>query len=432
MSEHQDIDYREPDIETLNNFEPSPEAVEEVIPEASKPINYEKFRRKSQSQITEHWDLGLPIGLNLVNLINRCVALPNPDSQSPLVASYFLIPSAMAQVVPILLLFGKAGCGKSTLSEIASAIHKTPLISANTTAVALRNKLNKQRWVDPENCWWEKNTCLVFDNVNRDTLSNEYLYGMFLSGYDRNTDSIEISKGQGENYLFRVFSPKVVSAIHPIWSFPKFEELDRRLLIIRCKKINEMTEEEIENSFFKGDESLSKKLKLKSSSLGFLAEEFNKFWQEESNLEKYVEIGQLLEKLPINCSPENQVISIDLLTTGIITGVWNSVSEAIASIETYWQNINVWKQGYSSSFDIVLRQLIEQETRAIREVNERYNAGLPLEIDPEKVKAEITQAQNRGMLDANPNPQLINDAMLALGWRLERNAKKQIKWMKIQ
>jgi energy-coupling factor transporter ATP-binding protein EcfA2 len=420
-----------PDIDYLDD-EAKEEISGEPLPSAPKLVNFSKFRRQNKKQISEHWDIELPIGTNLMNLINKAVIVPMTTIQTPIIASYFLIPSAMAQVVPILLLYGKAGCGKSTLSEIASAIHETPMISANTTAVALRNRLNKQRWVDPDNCYWEKNTCLVFDNINRETLNNGYLYGMLLSGYDRDTDSIEISKGEGKNFVFKVFGTKVMSSVHPIWSFLGREELDRRLLIIKCKKFDEMSPEELEGSPFQASESLSHKLSLKANSLNFLGEQFNSFWADEFNLENYANIAQALEGIPLKCSDVQQIISVDLMATGIVTGVWENIAIAVDAVESYWDWLKTWKYGYSSSIEIVLKQLIERELRAIDETNEVWKANVPYEIATEKVRAEVNSAQARGMLDSIPTPQSINDTMLTLGWRLEPNAKGVIKWTKIE
>jgi len=229
-----------------------------------KRRDYSLFRETGLGSLNEDiWNPDLSIGENTVNLIDNSVVLPKKNLQLPIIASYFLVPSAICNILPILFLCGDKGSGKSLLSTIGAGFHNTEINSSVTTFAALRNYLNSQRWelVDIETGETQERHCMmVFDNVTEFTFSNDYTYLLFLNGYNRKTDRISISSGRaGENIVFHVFSPKIVSSIHALYLRGKFTELERRVIPVWTKPFEQFSKEEKKEL---GTESLLDKLDL--------------------------------------------------------------------------------------------------------------------------------------------------------------------------
>ena len=297
-----------------------------------KKRDYSLFRETGLSSLNEDiWTPNLSIGENVINLINNSVILPKKNLQVPIAASYFLIPSAICNVLPVLFFCGDKGSGKSLLSTIGAGFHNTEINSSVTTFAALRNYLNSQRWelIDAETGETQENHCmLVFDNVTESTFSNDYIYLLFLNGYNRKTDRISISSGKaGENITFHVFSPKIVSSIHALYLRNKFTELERRVITIWTKPYEQFSIEEKKEL---GDESLLDKLDLNFIDLTVLNRYFDEFWDTEVNLIRFslikkqlIRLGKKRGVLNENFTSARWTISLDLMTTGVVTSVFD-------------------------------------------------------------------------------------------------------------
>jgi len=266
-------------------------------------------------------EYNLPLAEKVKKVFEQCLVLPEQDIQLPLLVAYGLLPSAMTTVVPVLLLSGDKGSGKSTAMKVIAAIHNQPLLSAATSAVAIRNHINDSRWEHPQLLECEKNTLILFDNVSEETFKNEFLYMYFLNGYDRETDNVMISSGvSGVNSVFKVYSPKVVSTIHSILNNPQYGELARRCLVIRFEGVD---------SLFTDDSLKPKLCPLDTINLSTLSTEFNEFWNNEENLKEYASTKKRLYRMwkkdgvPKGFTAHNWVISVDLLVTGCAVDLWD-------------------------------------------------------------------------------------------------------------
>lgn len=414
----------------------SPNARHEPIPSSVPTTDYKNFREEQYEPLGGLWDESASLVDNFKFIAKEAVLIPYIDIQLPVIAAYSFIPSAMASVVPLLYIQGDSGSGKSTLTDLISRIHNAEIRSAAATFAGLRNEFNKLRWADPENFDGEQNTCLLFDNINRDTLLNENLYTFFLNGYNRKTDTISISKGGGENINFKVFGIKVLSSIHPFYTQSKFSELARRCIVIKCKPYEKMNQIEKQSCGIDENYSIAERLELENLDLSILNKEFNKFWNTESNLLNYVDAKrQLLSRrkkfaIPDSIDSAKWTISIDLLATGVTTGVWRNIPSAVTALGDYWQ----WhKLNIASSFGAthkILKDFIADETINIDKVNNelKYEA-IPKEIPTEKLKKHLGWASSQGMLDMNPTPTAIVEVMADLGWRLDKGSKSQICWV---
>ncbi|NJO98708.1 MAG: hypothetical protein HC764_24145 [Pleurocapsa sp. CRU_1_2] len=162
---------------------------------------------KSEDGISNTWreiydeDSTLPV--NLLCILQSSIFLPHDFYD--IIAAYFLLPSALCNVVPYLFLHGQSGSGKSTLAKVAKHLHGVAFNSSSDTFAGIRNSLDQRRttWVemplpDEERRTYskqvEKNTCMVWDDVDASVFINSPdLYRLFKFGYDRSTDKITIS-----------------------------------------------------------------------------------------------------------------------------------------------------------------------------------------------------------------------------------------------
>lgn len=397
---------------------------------------YELFRLQSEEALDGLWDETLSLSFNLKTLINQAVILPYANIQLPIVTAYLLIPSAIASIVPILYMYGARGSGKSSISIIAAALHRTEVFSSATTFAATRNALNQQRWLVPEMYEHEQNTCLVLDNINRDTLLNEQLYTFLLNGYNRKTDTISISKGNGENLTFRVFSPKILSSVHALYGQSKFSELGRRCLVIKCKPFEQMSPIEAQDAQLSNTFSLLDKLNPEELDLSLLNQKFDIFWNNEENLTKYaLERKQLTTrkknfKVPKSITGARWTIMIDLIATGITTGIWGDNVEAVEALNNYWDwhDTHIANE-YGATHKLLQSFVVEETVNAQKYNNQLGYEAYPLELNPEKLKKHVNWASSQGMLDIVPSPAHIAEIMADIGWRLDKGVHGKIVWM---
>ena len=196
----------------------------------------------------------LTLAQNLLVVLKQTIFLPYDFYD--IIAAYFLLPSALCKIVPYLFLNGQSGSGKSTVAKLAGYLHGSPVNSSSDTFAAIRNSLSKRKkaWAYRQGAEpgevgsavsVEKNICMVWDDVSASTFTNSpELYNMFKFGYDKSTDKIIVSSREtGVNIEFRCFCPKIFSSITPLHLDDRFKELKRRLIVIPCKRVEELTDE---------------------------------------------------------------------------------------------------------------------------------------------------------------------------------------------
>lgn len=403
-------------------------------PSASR--KFEQFRENMSEPLGELWDNDALLAENFMNLFKQAIILPEVNIQLPVLTAYVFIPSALATVVPLLYFQGDRGSGKSNAGVLIEALHDCEIKSAATTFAGLRNYFNKLRWECPEFCEGEKNCCLILDNVSHENLLNDNLYTFFLNGYNRKTDAISISKGNGENIEFKVFGLKVLSSIHPFYTESKFGELTRRCLVVKFKPFERMTLLEKQSAGIDDHYNIAERLELDGLDLSILSTEFKAFWDNDVNLITYMDIKRKLVSrkksfaIPDSIDGSKWTISIDLIATGVTTKIWDSIPEAVEAIGKYWEwyRLNIASaMGVTHKF---LQDFIEQEVgTAKRTNNELGYEAVPLEINTEKLKKHITWGSSQGMLDVTPTPQTIASVMTDLGWGLDKNKRGQMCWM---
>lgn len=395
------------------------------------PYDYSQIFKGEDSGIDTWRDIyseSLSLPDNLLYILKRTIFLPHDFYR--IIAAYFLLPSALCRVVPYLFLYGQSGSGKSTVAKIASYLHGVNINSSSDTFAGIRNSLNERRNAnieipsdDPKfpSVWKsvERNTSMVWDDIDSSVFANNPdLYRLFKFGYDRSTDKIIVSsKEVGENLEFRCFCPKVFSSISPLHLDDRFRELKRRLIVIPCKRIEELPESRQDELGITTDNWQSKLLDIGAYDWKGFNKVFDEFWDIEMASVFYTTRKALSTSVK-GLSSQERAISLDLLTTGIACGIWDSDSEAVACLKAYW---NWFKEETEKNAGLgeLLKQFIRQQER------NATNGNKPLEIYTPQVRSQIDVWVAQGWLLEKPKPREIKDLMLDLGMRLQQG-----KWIK--
>ncbi len=387
---------------------------------------------KGEDSCVDSWEdiyndfLSLPD--NLLSILKRTIFLPYDFYD--IIAAYFLLPSALCRVVPYLFLHGQSGSGKSTLAKISSYLHGVDINSSSDTFAGIRNSLNERRTAiieipstDPKypTAWKnvERNTCMVWDDIDSSVFSNNPdLYRLFKFGYDRSTDKIILSsKEVGENLEFRCFCPKVFSSVSPLHLNDNFRELKRRLIVIPCKRIEELPETRQSELGVTLNTWQDKLLDIGAYDWKGFNKVFDDFWDVEM-ASVFLTTRKALGASVKGLSSQQRAISLDLLATGLSCGIWNDEAEAVGCLKAYWNWFSN-ETGRSAELSGLLEQYIKIEQTNAKAGN------LPLEIYTPQIRAKIDIWVAQGWLMEKPRAREIKEIMLDLGMRLQQG-----KWIK--
>lgn len=391
-------------------------------------IDYSQFNEDSSEPWQDIYDNDLNLAQNLINILNQSVLLPSSKIQTPIAIAYMLIPSAIAKIVPILFSHGQAGTGKSTVGYLAAKLHNAPINTSGDTFASIRNYLEAARWHFPEQKRGEKNTILIWDDIDEAVfISKPDIYRLLKYGYDKSSDQILIAGKDGENLVFRVFSPKITSSIQSLHNHPKYPELQRRVIVLKHKKLELFTKQEKEESEIACDFIAGDRLDLKAVDWTGFYHKFNDLWRDIDTCKLYAATRKKLTsrgKKPFQLNEfvtaEKFTISVDIICAGVTCGVWENLIDGVEAINKYWQ----WhKENIADEAGAMLKlvkQFIEQETNQARLTNEGLGfEACPIEINPDKLKKKLNYWQDTGQLDMTPRTDVIVNVMRQLGWRLE-------------
>lgn len=388
--------------------------------------------KQSEDGIGNTWreiyyeDFSLPV--NLLRILRNSVFLPHDFYD--LIAAYFLLPSALCNVVPYLFLHGQSGSGKTTLAKVAKHLHGVSFNSSSDTFAGIRNSLDKRRigyveipFTDDESSRTcskqiERNTCMVWDDVDASVFINSPdLYRLFKFGYDRSTDKITLSsKETGVNLEFRCFCPKVFSTISPLHLDDRFRELRRRLIVIPCSAIEELPEARCVELGI-ADDWQSKLLNIDAYDWKGFSDVFQSYWDLEM-ASKFLTARRSLNTSKIDLPSKQLAVSLDLLATGIATGIWANQGQAIAQVRSYWK----WFKSETEA-STGLGQMLKSYFNA--EVKNAEASNRTAEIPYTQLRHQIRTWVEMGWLMDAPRSKEVSELAYDLGWRF-----KQGKWIK--
>ena len=387
---------------------------------------------QSEDGIADTWrelyDDDLLLSENLLNILKQTVLLPHDHYD--IIAAYYLLPSALCKLVPYLFLYGQSGSGKSTVAKIASYVHGVPINSSSDTFAGIRNSLEERRRgyadvVDPDDptrTWREpvaKNTCMVWDDINAQTFTSQpQLYNMFKFGCDTTTDKITISSGEaGQNIEFRCFCPKIFSSISPLHLDDSFRELKRRLIVIPCKRVEELSDTRKAELGITDDNWQGKLLDPSAYDWKGFSQVFSQFWDLE-NAQSFLTIRRILAKSVRGLSSQQRGMSLDIMAAGIASSLWQDEAEATERMKVYWQWFKTETEK-NAGLGTLLKNYIDQEAENAR------NGGRALEIYTSQLRSQIKNWVDMGWLYEKPQSKKIKELMLDLGMRLQHG-----KWRK--
>ena len=260
---------------------------------------------------------------------------------------------------------------------------------------------------------------------------------MLLVGYNIRSAIISIADKDGKNINFNTFCPKILSSVEPIHTYEDFGELQRRLWVIIHKRLDNFTEPERLNSQNNIDAFFESKLDLESVTWKGIECNFFGFWDED-NSRRYVEYRSYLARygkktlnIPEILRGSIWEMCIDPIATGICIGTWESYEDAIDCLASYYEYINLAKEGSSAAVLLFLKDYIQNEIAPLERANQQcINIGeeprFVIALSPAKLRNYLEILAKEGRIGDNPTPKKIGDWMLHLGWQLTTEG-----WQKI-
>lgn len=377
----------------------------------------------------EVYDYNLSLPENVLSIFKKSVYLPYDFYN--LLAVYCLLPSALCRVLPYLFLYGQSGSGKSTTSKLFSYMHGVPVDSSGSSFAGVRNSLNERRhgWAevvdehDKERTWnkpVERNTIMVWDDIDTNVFSKyPDLYRMFKFGYDRRTDKIIISSEKtGENLEFHCFCPKVFSSISPLHLDDRFKELKRRLIVIPCRRIEEISPERRIELGIIFDNWQSNLIDIDAYNWKGFNLEFDSFWNYDT-ASIFVSTRNSISETVRGLNSQQRAISLDLIACGITCGIWSDAEEAVDELKTYWQWFKQETEA-NAGLEQLLKEYLQQEQKNCEAT------GNSLQVNNKQLRFQIDIWVAEGWLMEKPRISQLPEIMLDLGWRLQKGIWRKI------
>lgn len=407
----------------LNPELPQPELPQET--EAQRPyVNVKALYDACLDSYTEYWNDELSLAQNVLNIIKQSVLVPNGEVQYPIMAAYTLLPTNLSAVLPIAFSYGCRGSGKTTASILATKIRGVHhIFSPGDTFASSRNLITKMRFFDEAREHDKPGCIMAWDNLNEDILSNSpQLYNVILAGYNRQSATVRIADKGGENIEFDVFCPKWFSSVSPLHQVARFNELARRIILFVHKPLDQFSEHELSQLQYTPDDLID----VDSVSWSGLGSEFQEFWLDEPNIMDYIRIRSSLTrkssrkiKLPQGFDPAKRSMSIDMITTMVVTGLCEKPQDAIELLHAHYS----WCDEVSSSSSVIADKIkayiAETLASLIRENDALVKAGFepnPLEISTASIHSQMSAWYRQGQIDVLPTVKNYRPALEMIGW----------------
>lgn len=371
----------------------------------------------------EIYNYSLSFPENVLSILKKTVFLPYDFYD--IVTAYLILPSALSRIVPYLFLYGQSGSGKTTVAKLACKIHGIKPNSPTDTFAGMRNDIDMRRYgntdvVHPEDEKMtyrkqvEVNTHMVWEDIDPGKFAgNPDLYRLFKVGYDRSTDKITISsKEVGENLEFKCFCPKTFSSISPLHLDDRFRELKRRLIVIPFKRVEELNDERKGELGITNEDYHQKLIDIDVYDWKEFDGVFKEFW-DLSLASSFMKTRKALSKSVKGLTSQQRAISLDLMATGISSGIWTDIEQATERMKLYWK----WFKGETeenAGLSQLLADYIKQEARNAQTGN--TNLAIPVS----QLRTQLDIWTHQGWLLERPRTSSIKELMLDLGMRLRK------------
>jgi len=381
--------------------------------------NYIDFREFVESS-KESWQVLVDSSDNFTTQVEKLleagVKLPS-EIDKKICLNYLMAITPMLSIAPILLLYGKEGTGKSTLTILASKLHKSPIFSSSSTFAAIRNHISKHKTraipIDSEDGdivhrkykYIEQDLTLLWDDVDPTLFTTDKnLYRMLKNGYNRETSKIQISSEKsGDNITFDCFALKIIGTVSNFSLDSRFREFNRRSIPIETKK-SEQLFIPLDYSAYDWD--------------GF-NESFDALWNNAERIKDYNKLKSAI-KLEVKSNrykmSSNQLtISTEMITLGILSEVFSGIDDALTVWCEFWNRIADSSSISENRLKMALSKLIEDESKSVTEFNTKNNTNLPVTIKNSDIKAYLKHCLSNGDIDSLPLPKDMNRVLMSLG-----------------
>ena len=371
-------------------------------------FDYSNLKRDLIDSWRDIYDFNLSLPENLLILLPLIVLLPY--DYYDIIAAYALIPSALANKVPYLFFHGRSGSGKTTAVKFLSYLWGIPINTPTDSFVAIRNSLKerKYRLIEvpsndpnfPTICKKvPKNAAMAWDDINGQTfVTKPDIYNLFKVGHDSKTDKIIVGSktDTGKNHSFRCFCPKVFSSVSAIHLNPIFGELTRRLIVILCEIAENLSDERLAELGTSRYTIHQDTIDIDDYNWDGFNELFDDFWTTEL-AEIYLSTRKTLSRnLPVLTSTQ-KAISLDLITTGIVSGVWQDELEATAKLKDYF----TWFKNEVEQFSGISKYLKDYVAEWQGKAN---RCDISLQISSRALHYQINQWYEQGWILEKPRP----------------------------
>jgi hypothetical protein len=352
-----------------------------------------------------------------------------------------MLPSALCNRVPIIFSQGSSGSGKSTLGYILCALHGQVPISAGSTFASIRNTIATVRCWDAkvplEHVGNEKNAALVWEDIGAsDLLANDgNIFALLKNGTER-SGTISIAELGGTNKIFKVFCPKAISSIHPLYARYEFRELVRRLIVIQHKPRDMWSGEDFDDA--NRNSTPDELVDLSDLNWDGFQGAFRDYWEDKDVLQRWSSVSRSLAATKNHGIPGTLYkMSRDLICCAVVTGLLPNKEQALEHFRRYWQWHRDNIEAQASATQKALQRFIDEQTALTREANAKLVgttmewAIKPVEIDPTALKRHLETLYASGELDTGIQVKEVNAAMNNLGWELRPNTQKRNTWQLI-
>ena len=344
-----------------------------------------------------------------LSLLRHMVALPYPDECLPLVVSYLWANPKFSSVLPVLFCYGQPGSAKSNLAIIASKLRESdPLNADNCTAVSLRNTCNSQKFLDAEAAFEADGALLILDNVQTATFrENRNLLSLFLGGYKRGQDKVQIGGKDGANIEFYTFSSRIISSVEPLHLEYDLRELASRCWVVPHQQLDKIPDETLSRQGF----SIEDSIKPEDVNWQNFSSEYLKFWGSKANCKLFAACKKSLRNTE-KFAPRAWEMSRDVLATGMAIGAFEDAKKAKLALARYQMLMDSF-EAQSTPLEEILKDDFLSKVNGVAELD---NALLVHFIDGQTNKKNFLE---------RPKPKAIEDAMKRLGWH-----KRKGQWIK--
>ncbi|MDJ0688840.1 MAG: hypothetical protein QNJ41_10040 [Xenococcaceae cyanobacterium MO_188.B32] len=242
---------------------------------------------------------------------------------------------------------------------------------------------------------------MVYEDIDPPILvSVPNLYRLLKVSSDRTTDKMSMSSDtKGQNMDFRTFCPKIFSSISAIHNDENFKELQRRLIVIPFKKIEDLSDERLKQLGTSRATWQNHLINIDAYHWDGFSSIFANFWTKKM-AEIYLLTKKTLAKTLSGLSSRHRAISLDLLASGITAGVWASEKEAIVKLKSYFE----WYMDETNKYAGIKKYLADY--LAIRGFNG---------VSSRELYRQINIWLDAGWILEKPKPRQLKSLMADLG-----------------